>query len=268
MRIEYCRTLITGASGGIGKHLAMELARQGAKLILVGRRADQLLKVQREISHETGIKPLVYAIDLTDVRQRHELFDEVQCTMGGIDLLINNAGVVEFTDFSEQDPTMVERIYRTNLEAPVLLTRGLLPGMLEQHSGMVVNIGSIFGSIGFAYFSAYSSSKFALRGFSEALRREVRESGVNVLYIAPRATKTAANSEAVYQMAEATKMQMDPPELVAKSIMRAIIKGKPNAYLGFPESVFVHINALFPRLVDSALRKQNQLMAKFAKKHS
>ena len=268
MRIEHCRTLVTGASGGIGECLAMALAKRGAKLMLVGRRIAALQKVQQEISQETGVTPLIYAADLTDNGSREELVSELQRTMGGVDLLINNAGVVDFTEFSEQDPAMVEQIYRTNLTAPVLLTRALLPGMLEQQSGSVVNIGSVFGSIGFAYFTAYSSSKFALRGFSEALRREIKGSGVEVQYIAPRATRTGANSDAVYQMAEATKMQMDPPEQVAEAIVKAIIKGKANAYLGFPESLFVRINSLFPTLVDAALRKQNQIMARFVAKHS
>ncbi len=268
MRIEHCRALVTGASGGIGRGVAIELAKRGATLLLVGRREEALKALQLEIIELTGSRPFIYAADLTDNEQRKGLVKSIQQSMGGVDLLLNGAGVVDFSEFSQQDPMMVERIYRTNLTAPVLLSRELLPSMLEQKSGTIVNIGSIFGSIGFAYFSAYSSSKFALRGFSEALRREVAGSGVDVLYIAPRATKTEANSNAVYEMAEATKMHMDSPEQVAQWIVKAIIKGNANSYRGFAENIFVRLNSLFPSLVDSALRKQNKIMARFASKHS
>ncbi len=266
MAIEQCRTLITGATGGIGSHLAMALAKQGVRLMLVGRREAALRELQQQITLQTGTMPLFYAADLTDSDQRQGLMNYIHQTLGGIDLLINNAGIVEFTEFAEQEPAMIERIFRTNLTAPVLLTQAVLPTMLEQQSGTVVNIGSIFGSIGFAYFSTYSSSKFALRGFSESLRRELKGSGIKVLYIAPRATRTDANSTAVYEMAKATKMQMDPPEKVAQQIVQAILRGKANAYLGFPEGLFVRINSLFPSLADWALRKQNQIMATFATK--
>jgi short-subunit dehydrogenase len=137
--------------------------------------------------------------------------------------------------------------------------------MLARGTGKIVNIGSTFGSIGFAWFSAYSASKFALRGFSEALRRELADSGVTVAYIAPRAVKTKLNTAAVYQMAHATGMRMDAPSWVAGRVIRAIRHDRKDVYLGFPESLFVRVNTLLPRLVDMALRKQNRTMSTFAK---
>ena len=136
--------------------------------------------------------------------------------------------------------------------------------MLVQNSGQIVNIGSTFGSIGFAWFSAYSASKFALRGFSQSLRRELAETGIEVTYIAPRAVKTAINSQEVYDMANAVKMNMDEPGVVAQQIMTAVRRRKKECHLGFPESLFVRINAIFPGLVDRATRKQNREARKFA----
>jgi short-subunit dehydrogenase len=106
-----------------------------------------------------------------------------------------------------------------------------------------------------------------MRGFSEALRRELEGSGVNVTYIAPRAIKTPLNSPAVYRMAEKVKMNMDEPADIARAIIRAIEQDKKDSYLGFPESLFVRINAVLPRLVDGSLRKQNQIMREYTHEH-
>lgn len=256
--------LLTGASGGIGRHLALELAGQGARLALVGRRLEPLQQVAAEINAGTRLTAHPIVADLSTGEGRKELVLQARHTLGGIDLLLNNAGVVDFHEFSSQDPAMLERIYQTNLLAPVQLARQVLPEMLERGEGAIVNIGSTFGSIGFAYFSAYASSKFALRGFSQSLRRELHGSGISVSYFAPRAVKTAANSEAVYRMAEATGMNMDEPQAVARFIVRSLLKDKAEAYYGWPEKLFVRINALLPGLVDAALRSQNGIMAHFA----
>ncbi|MCF6323156.1 MAG: SDR family oxidoreductase [Gammaproteobacteria bacterium] len=266
MKLKNCRVLITGASGGIGQHIATELAQQGARLGLVGLRQDALLGQQTTLKKAGYTDVHTVSADLTTANGRQRAIEEIRSALGGIDLLINNAGVVDFHEFSNQDPAMIDRIYQINLIAPIQMTRQVLPGMLEQGSGKIVNIGSTFGSIGFAYFTAYSGSKFGLRGFSESLRREIDGSGVDLCYIAPRAVKTPANCDAVYHMAEATNMNMDEPEAVAHFIVKSIIKDKSTAYYGWPEKLFVRINALLPGLVDSALRKQNRVIARFAPK--
>ena len=266
MKLKSKRVLLTGAAGGIGRYVAMGLAKEGARVALVGRNADVLNSLAKEIHEQTGSDVYGICADLSSHSGRQSAVSDAQKLMGGVELLINNAGVVDFCDFSDQDPAMIERIYQTNVIAPVQLSRMVLPEMLLQGEGRIVNIGSTFGSIGFAYFAAYSSSKFALRGFSEALRRELDGSGVGVTYIAPRAVKTSANSAAVYEMAKATNMNMDEPETVAAFIVESILKERVTAYYGWPEKLFVRINALLPRLVDGALRKQNQIMARFAPK--
>jgi len=266
MNLQNQRILITGATGGIGCHIAAELAHQGARIVLVGRKQAMLDELKQSLGEVTGADIYAISADLSNGEGRRHLVSEVRKAVGGVDILINNAGVVDFHDFSHQDPAMIDRIMQTNLLAPMQLTRELLPDMLHQGHGRIVNVGSTFGSIGFAYFAAYSSSKFALRGFSEALRRELAGTGVGVTYVAPRAVKTSANSAAVYEMAEATKMNMDEPETVAAFVVESIRKEKEIAYYGWPEKLFVRINALLPKLVDGALRKQNQIMARFAPK--
>lgn len=263
MQLHNQRVVLTGASSGIGKELARELASRGAKLILVGRRVTDLFNLSQQINESGGTSQIV-AADITTSDGRIQIINEAMRSFGGVDVLINNAGISDFSAFTQADPALIERIYKTNVTAPILLTQDVVPQMIEQGHGRIVNMGSIFGSIGFAYFAAYSSSKFALRGFSEALRRELAGTGVDVTYVAPRAVKTAINSEAVYRMAEAVKMKMDNPEVIAKWILRCIEKDKKDAYYGLAESFFVKLNGLLPRMVDKGLGKQNKAMRQYA----
>ena len=196
---------------------------------------------------------------------REQAVDALRDLLGGVDLLINCAGLLSFRPFAEEDPAVLERIVQLNLVTPMLLVRQLLPAMLERGSGRIVNVGSTFGSIGFAWFAAYSASKFGLRGFSESLRRELEGTGVGVTYVAPRAVKTSLNTGAVYRMAEATKMNMDEPAWVAAGIVAAIEEDAKDVYLGFPEKFFARLNSFLPRLVDGGLRKQNRVMEPFAR---
>ena len=144
------------------------------------------------------------------------------------------------------------------------MTNALLPHLLKKGKGQIVNLGSIFGSIGFPCFASYSASKFALRGFSEALRRELTGTGIGVTYVAPRFTRTAFNRSAVTRMANALKMNQDDPESVAASVIAAIERNDRERYLGWPEKLFVRINSILPRLVDPRLIKQVDLMRPFA----
>ncbi|MGD8560518.1 MAG: SDR family oxidoreductase [Gammaproteobacteria bacterium] len=263
MQLRNKRVVLTGASSGIGTELAYEVAARGAQLLLVGRRQSQLAKIAQQIANAGGTAHIV-AADITTSEGRTAIVTAANRYYGGLDILINNAGVSDFASFTHSDPVLIDKIYKTNVTAPVLLTQALLPQMLEQGSGRIVNMGSIFGSLGFAYFAAYSSSKFAIRGFSEALRRELSGTGVDVTYVAPRAVKTTINSEAVYRMAEAVNMKMDEPTAVAKWIIRCIEKDKKDAYYGAAESFFVKLNSLLPRVVDKGLGKQNKAMRDYA----
>jgi len=257
------RVILTGAAGGIGTHLARLLSAEGARLCLTDINEEALQTVRQQL---TGDAVHVVTANITEAEGRQKIVDEMLQAFGGIDVLINAAGINPFGVFAQQDPGLIQKTLEINCLGPVLLARAVLPSMLEQDNGQIVNIGSTFGSIGFAWFSAYSASKYGLRGFSQALRRELAETGVKVTYVAPRAVKTAINSPAVYDMAKAVKMNMDEPDAVAEQILKSIRKGEKESHLGFPESFFVRINAILPGLVDRALRKQNRDARKHAEK--
>jgi len=255
------RIILTGAAGGIASQLAQRLDAAGARLCLTDINGEALQSVASSLP--SGTVQTVVA-DIGKAEDRTRIVQQTLEQFGGIDLLINAAGINPFGVYADQEDALIQKTVEINTLGPMLLTRAVLPTMLAQDSGQIVNIGSTFGSIGFAWFAAYSASKFALRGFSQALRRELRETGIEVTYIAPRAVRTAINSPAVYNMARAIKMTMDEPDAVAQRIITTIRKRNKERYLGFPESLFVRINALVPGVVDRATRKKNSKARKYA----
>ena len=263
MKLRNARILVTGASGGIGHSLALALAREGALLMLAGREGDALSAICGEIS-ALGANASPFTADLMQPGAAEQLATDAVAASGGVDVLVNLAGISSFRLFQEEDSASIERLWRVNVIAPMILSRCLLPQMLGRGSGRIVNIGSVFGSIGFACFANYSATKFAIRGFSQALRRELENTGIGVTYVAPRYTRTPINAGAVSRMASALKMNMDEPSLVADHIVRAIARDHNEHYIGFPESLFIRINALLPGLVDGAMRTQNRRMRTFA----
>jgi len=243
--------LITGASGGLGALVASQLAAEGAHVVGLGRHRPQAADgfLQHDLATPEGIEAAARAAE-----------------GGRWDILINLAGVQHFGPVEAEDPERLLAGYLVNLVAPVRLTQAVLPAMRARGAGQIVNIGSIFGSINFAHFATYSSAKAGLRGFSQALRRELAGTGVDVTYVAPRAVRTAMVSDRVLEYAKLTQMHIDPPEATARRIVSAIQARRRDVYLGFPEAFFVRLNALLPDLVDRALsandRKAAQLFAR------
>jgi short-subunit dehydrogenase len=263
MNICTSNILITGAGGGIGGAIARQLAARRASLILVDRDAERGEQLAGEL-RTAGGKVQVLSGDLTQEGVPARLAADAIRLAGGIDILINCAGVQNFGFFANEAVADTTTLFKVNTLAPINLINAVLPHMLAKKRGQIVNVGSIFGSIGFPCFASYSASKFALRGFSEALRRELKDSGVGITYVAPRFTKTPFNRKVVARMADALKMNQDEPASVAASVINAIEHDRLDRYLGWPEKLFVRINSIFPRLVDSSLMKQVEQMRPFA----
>ena len=249
MNMQGKTVVLTGATGGIGRAIAHKMASQGASLVLVSRHLDRLEALSAEMQGQ-GHREL--ALDLATDAGRQQLVDECG---GQVDILINNAGVNAFGLLQDQSPEIVRTAMAVNALAPMLLVQALLP-QLSQRGAVGVNVGSGYGSIGYPGYAAYSASKFALRGFSEALRRELADTAVRVLYLAPRATATEMNPEHVVAMNKELGNSVDAPERVADELMRLLARGDGSRYIGWPERFFVKLNGILPGIVDKALQKQ------------
>lgn len=254
------RVILTGAAGGIGGLLAHRILAGGARAALVDANADALRTRFDGVDNAVAVPG-----DLSSTAGCIAAVDTATTSLGGVDVLINLAGLMSFSTYEDEDSDRIARLMHVNLIAPMVLSRAVLPAMLDRSRGRIVNVGSMFGSIGFAYFTAYSASKFGLRGFSQALRRELADHAIDVIYISPRAIKTPINTGPIMAMGAATKMNMDEPEAAAKRIFAAISSGRKETYLGFPESLFARINAIWPGLIDRATRTQNRTARPFAK---
>ena len=250
MQPEQKLVLVTGAGSGIGRELSIEAARRGMAVALCGRRQEALEATGALLGPAAPYS--IIPADITRPEDRRRIVDHVRNERGSLDILINNAGLVEGGPLETFDDDALARAFQTNIVAPMALTRDLLPLLIVAKPSRVVNVGSIFGDIGYPEFTCYSATKFALRGFSIALRREWKQKGIGVTYAAPRATRTDA-AVAFAGLIAKTKMNLDPPEHVARQIWRAIARRRDSVYAPAPERIYVLIQRLFPSIIDRSL---------------
>lgn len=256
------RAVLTGASGGIGQAIARKLASRSDWLILVGRNLVALRSLQHELGE--GKTHIVHG-DLTQ-EETLSAIERLARELGGVNLLINNAGAGGFHAFETQDVASIRALLDTNLLAPMLLTRRLLPLLKAAPGAQVVNIGSLFGYIGYPGFSAYGASKAGLKGFTQALRRELSDTNVNVRHFVPRATRTAINGDAVSAMNRELKTAEDAPEQVAAGFMRFLDDSRWEATIGAKETFFRFVNHLLPAMPDKVIRGQLPVIRKYMPK--
>ena len=176
--------IVTGCSRGIGVALAQGLARRGVHLSISARSADDLERVRADLER-LGVHAIATAGDITDETHRAELIDRTRTELGPIDILVNNAGIEDVRHFERTAPESLERVVEVNLVAPMLMTRAVVPAMLERRDGHVVNIASAAGKLGPPYMASYSASKHGLVGFTHSLRWEYARSGVGFSVICP-----------------------------------------------------------------------------------
>jgi short-subunit dehydrogenase len=256
------RAALTGATGGIGRAMAFALAPRSESLLLMGRSVQALnnLRMSLQVRFPNLIINCL-AGDLLDPTYLKEISDYTR--QNEVNLLVNNAGVNQFDAVKNLDAGAQARIVETNLLAPMQLTQAMLPTLLRQGDAQVIQVGSIFGYIGYPGNAAYCASKFGLRGYAQALARELANSPVKVKYLAPRATATAINEGAVDNLNKALGVASDSPEFVASQLIHLIDSPRFDLKLGFPERLFVFMNQLFPRINDKAIQKQLPTIEKY-----
>jgi short-subunit dehydrogenase len=260
MKLRDASVVLTGASGGIGAATARALVAAGAQVLLVARDGARLSALAQALAgHAREGQVAALAVDLATTDGRTRLRDIAEARR--VNVLVNNAGVPCFGALATIDDDKLAQVIATNLVAPIALTRALLPHLRRQPRAIVLNIGSTLGRLGLPGFSVYAASKFGMRGFTESLRRELAGSGVDVLYLAPRATKTGFNDADVAAYNRATKTREDAPETVAHAVLRTLERHTPERQLGFPERFAVRLNGLAPRWLDGAFAKHRSHVA-------
>jgi short-subunit dehydrogenase len=184
MKIDGCSALITGASAGIGREIARQLAPRARSLVLVARRRRRLEELRDELSNP-NLNIHVRVVDLANRAQLDELVDSLQPDKIDIDFLINNAGLGDYGSFATSDPDRDDRIIQVNIAALTLLTRRLLPQMIASKRGGILNVSSSAGFLPIPGMAIYAASKAYVNNFSEALRMELRGTGVTVTALCP-----------------------------------------------------------------------------------
>ena len=259
MKASDARVLLTGASGGIGRAVADALLAAGASLLLVGRdgaRLQQLLRTLAE-RHPGTAERLAWQCAHLD---RDDDLWQLAGTAAAwsCNVLVHGAGVPAFGRLQTLAPAQMRAALDTNLLAPMLLTQALLPHLRALPRAQVICIGSAMGRIGLPGFSVYCASKFGLRGFAEALRRELADSSVAVQYLGPRSTSTDFNTPGVEEYNRATGTAMDRPERVAQALLRQLENESPERFIGFPETLAVRLNGLAAPWLDGAFDKHRR----------
>jgi short-subunit dehydrogenase len=186
MKIDNCSALITGASAGIGREFALQLAPYARSLILIARREERLNKLRDEVlRRDPNLHVRVRKTDLADLAQVDELVAWLQHEKVDVDLLINNAGLGDYGSFATSDPERDDRIIQLNIAALTLLTRSLLPPMIATKRGAILNVSSSAGFLPIPGMAVYAASKAYVNSFSEALRAELRGTGLSVIALCP-----------------------------------------------------------------------------------
>lgn len=200
--------LITGAGKGIGKAIALALAKEGVNVILVARTQEEIDSVAAKV-RSLRVKALAITADVADINSVNAAVEKALAEFGTIDILINNAGIAAFGKFLELEPTDWERIIQVNLMGTYYVTRAVLPNMFERQTGDIINISSTAGLSGNALTSAYSASKFAVLGLTESLMQEVRKHNIRVTALTPSTVAT--------DMAKELKLTDGNPETVMQA---------------------------------------------------
>jgi short-subunit dehydrogenase len=237
--------LITGASSGLGAAIAVALATAGYRVALAARRVDLLEQLAARINAKGG-EAACFPTDMRDPEQVAALAGEVIARFGRIDVLINNAGVGKSEATWKLSDETIAFILETNVIAPMHITRAVLPTMFAQGRGHIVNIGSVAGHIGSPGGSVYAASKFALRGWNDALRREVARRGIHVSLVAPGYIRTEMTRDV-------RGVPMPGPEIIGNAVLKLLRHPRREVVIPWYYNPLIWVSEHFPWAVDLIL---------------
>ncbi len=252
---------ITGASSGIGEMLVYELAKHNLKLVLSSNEEEELIRVKANCTlPEESIMLLPF--DLTEHDYVESVFNEIIKRFGTIDLLINNGGISSRAFAHETLMSTYKKIMNINYFGTVAVTKAVLPLMIKNKSGHIVVMSSAAGKIGTPMRSAYCASKHALQGYFDSLRAEVYNHNIKVTIICPGYIRTNISLNAItadgksFNKMDENQAQGMLPEVLARKILKAVLKEKEEIWVGGKEILGLYIKRFFPRLISKITRKQ------------
>jgi uncharacterized protein len=253
MKIDGCNALITGASAGIGREFAQQLADRACSLILVARREQKLAELRAELRQQyPNLTVRIRKTDLADPAQLAELLAWIDSEKIDVDLLINNAGLGDLGPFATSDPIRNEQIMLVNMVALTSLTRHLLPQMIARKRGGILNVSSSAGFLPIPTFAIYAATKAYVTSFSEALRAELRGTGVSVCALCPGPVHTEFQEVAK----RSGRQREDGPEFVHVSVEQVVLDGltaleadRPLVIPGLPMKIGMFLIRITPMSV-------------------
>jgi short-subunit dehydrogenase len=256
-KLEGARILITGASQGIGRAMALEAARRGALVLAAARNEELLAELVAEGKTNNRTIHTVKA-DVTDPAGRTAMVEAAQRHLGGLDVLVNNAGIGATGHFADVGPERMRQIFEVNFFGLTETTRVCLPLLKQGRTPAILNISSVAGRRGLPARSDYSASKFAVQGFSEALRSELAKDGIDVLLVNPGLTQTNFSKNMIEQKA---KVQLDhlrgmTSEQVASLTLDALARGSNEVTFTLQGRLLLLVNRFFPWFVDMMTRRK------------
>ena len=251
MQLKDAVVWVTGASGGIGHALVEPLVEAGAKVVVTARRAEPLASL---VEHFGADRVAAVPGDLMDTDGLSTLHERVRQAFGPIDVLVNNAGRSQRATALDTSMEEVRSLMELNFMVPVALTKLVVPGMVERGRGCVVIVSSVAGYISTPMRSTYNASKFAVRGWFDALRAELHETGVGVTVVVPGYIRTEINRAAIgSEHRDPNKPDPVesglPPERCAAVIVDAIANDRPEVHVGGKELAAIHLNRWMPGVV-------------------
>ncbi len=255
---EFNKVVVIGASGGIGSAIAKSLLTQCRQLCLTGRDVDRLEALRGELMLGASDDAATITTAVADISEQQGRDTVVQlCTDDQMaDLVICAAGQNGMGMFYDQPPETIQAIVHTNLLSVMLLVRGLVDRASSRGPMQIILFGSVLGNIGMPGYSAYCASKFGLKGFAQALDRELCDEGIRVRLFSPRTTATSMNNEKMMHLNELLGNQVDSVSVVVKQFLSFLAKDHQSRTLGAAERFFSLLNAVMPSLPAKVLKKK------------
>ena len=253
------RVIITGASSGIGRELAKQLSAEGCKLIINARRKERLEELAAELSQPQASCVIVVG-DVTDRNVRARMLAAAQENFGGLDVLINNAGIGAMGRFDEATEDRMRQIFEVNFFAVCEFIRESLPLLKAGHEPVIVNLSSVLGHRAVPLKSEYCASKFAIHGFSDAIRAELSQDGIDLLLVSPSTTDSEFFDAAIDDPTKRDwkKGGAMSPEVVASRTLRAIKKRRHEIILTFGGRILVWLDRMIPGIANRIIAKFGQ----------